>query len=52
MLPQTDLEKYNDVFQAFQNGFISLQEWQDYCQAKLEEVLTQNIDVLKRLKDR
>lgn len=44
-------EKYNEKFKMFQNGEITLMEWQEFCTEFLEAILTYNRDLLKRMKE-
>lgn len=52
MIDQEQKDEYMEKYHAAQNGFISQKEWMDYCAKKLEEIMLENVDVFKRLKDR
>ena len=46
------MNEYISMCWKMRNGFITLQEWQDYCAKLLDEKLQENADVFIRLKDR
>ena len=48
----TQIENYNETRQQFENGQITLEQWQAFCFEVLCEVMEQNKDVLVRLKNR
>lgn len=48
----TDTARYQEMFAAVQAGKITEQEWFDYCQGVLADLLDQHKDVLVRLKYR
>lgn len=51
-MTDTSPAKYQEMFAAMQTGKITEQEWFDYCQAVLADILDQHKDVLVRLKYR
>ena len=52
MIDQKQKDEYVEMHFAFQQGFISQQEWMEYCSARLAAIMLENVDVFKRLKDR
>jgi hypothetical protein len=46
------MSKLTETYQQFQNGKITLEEWQAFCFEVLCEIMEQNKDVLVRLKNR
>jgi len=48
----TQINTYNETYQQFQNGKITLEEWQAFCFEVLCEIMEQIKDVLVRLKNR
>ena len=45
------LINYEIMLQALKNGDITKEQWDKYCLCCLDELLEQNQDILKRLKD-
>jgi hypothetical protein len=43
---------YNEMYKKFLKGVITTEEWQEYCTARLHEIMQENVDVFIRLKDR
>ncbi len=46
------MTEYDEMFNKFQTGEITDQEWEDYCFKVLAETLEKHMDVFYRLKDR
>lgn len=44
-------EKYYEKFEEYCRREISREEWQDFCTFFLEELMEENVDILKRLKE-
>lgn len=44
-------EKYYEKYADFYNGKISEEEWADFCAFFLEELMEENTDILKKLKE-
>jgi len=49
---EVNIEEYSQKLSEFVNGFISEQEWMDYCKLILEDVMEANKDVYVRMKER
>ena len=47
-----DTKEYFEMLEKARKGLISPIEWQDYCAEKLKEIMLENIEIFKRLKDR
>jgi hypothetical protein len=43
---------YEEMYQAFKDNKITLEEWRDYCHDRLFDLLEENKEVFIRLKDR
>mgnify|MGYP001174631348 CR=1 FL=1 len=48
----TKITNYNETRQRFENGEITLEQWQEFCFEVLCEIMEDNKDVLIRLKNR
>jgi hypothetical protein len=46
-----NIEEYSEKLSELMNGFISEQEWMDYCKTILEDVMEANKDVYIRMKE-
>lgn len=44
-------EKYYEKYEEYCKGEIPMEEWQDFCTFFLEELMEENVDILKRLKE-
>ena len=44
-------EKYYEKYEEYCQGEISREDWQEFCTLFLEELMEENVDVLKRLKE-
>lgn len=44
-------EKYREKYEDFCKGKISREEWADFCTFFLEELMEENADILKKLKE-
>lgn len=44
-------EKYHEKYADFCKGKISEEEWADFCVFFLEELMEENTDILKKLKE-
>ena len=42
--------QYDEKLKQFENGYMSAEEWSDYCQNLLSRILNDNKDVMLRLK--
>lgn len=49
--PMTYEEKYREKYADFCKGKISREEWADFCTFFLEELMEENADILKKLKE-
>ena len=47
----TTEKKYNEKYQQYIDGEITLEEWQEFCTFLLELLLEDNKNILKRLKE-
>ena len=46
-----NMEEYNTNYQLMINGDISIEEWKILCLKYLENLMEENQDILKRMKD-
>ena len=44
-------EKYYEKYKEYCQGEISREDWRDFCTLYLEELMEENVDILKRLKE-
>lgn len=44
------INQYNKMWQAYNNGYITVQEWTEYCDLCLLQLLYQNREMLQRMK--
>lgn len=45
------IDNYAMMYQAFQNGDLTEQQWNEYCLQCLQELMIDNKEILKRLKE-
>lgn len=45
------IDNYAMMYQAYQNGDLTQEQWDNYCLGCLEELMNDNKKVLKRLKE-
>lgn len=45
-------EKYNEKYNQYRKGEITLEEWYEFCSLVLEIIMDENKDVLKNLKEK
>ena len=46
-----NMKEYNTNYQLMINGYISIKEWKILCLKYLENLMEENQDILKRMKD-
>ena len=46
-----NMKEYNTNYQLMVNGYISVKEWKILCLKYLENLMKENQDILKRMKD-
>jgi len=47
-----DFKEYSEKLSQFMSGIITKEQWIEYCNAILEEVIDLNSDVFVRMKER
>ena len=45
------IDNYAMMYQAFQNNEITEQQWNDFCLGCLQELMIDNKEILKKLKE-
>ena len=45
------IDNYAMMYQAYQNGDLTQEQWDNYCLGCLEELMNDNKEILKRLKN-
>ena len=45
------IDNYAMMYQAYQNGDLTQEQWDTYCLGRLEELMNDNKEILKRLKN-
>lgn len=45
------MKEYNTNYQLMVNGYISTKEWKNLCLKYLDNLMKENQDILKRMKD-
>ena len=45
------IDNYSMMYQAFQNNEITEQQWNDFCLGCLQELMIDNKEILKKLKE-
>ena len=45
------IDNYAMMYQAFQNKELTEEQWNDFCLACLQELMNDNKEILKRLKE-
>lgn len=45
------IDNYAMMYQAYQNGDLTQEQWDTYCLGCLEELMNDNKEILKRLKN-
>ena len=46
-----NMKEYDTNYQLMVNGYISVKEWKNLCLKYLENLMKENQDILKRMKD-